>query len=372
MQIVTEISDILQQHVNLMDENGIIVASTDSRRLNTFHEGAATVIKGKLSELIITADTQFEGSRKGINLPVMQDDEIVGVIGITGEYDEVVKYGQVIKKMTEILLRENLMNQQKKIDDRIRTRFLDEWILDDAPPTAAFVQRGVRLGLDITVPYRVMVAIIADIKRYTDTPEGQVLIDKINRRLRRWMAAAPGQIFAKTPSRAICLFPALGLNDARLLTTAQALQRCIQEEFGIQMLVGIDGGAATVPEAYQQATKAVMACNPKIAKTVCLYNNINLEIFSDEVSVHTKKEFIRRIFRDIPEDELSLWVPLLQAYFDANGSISQAAERLFLHKNTLQYRLKKLYQITGYNPRNMQDATLFVLAIQFYAQIEGS
>ena len=60
-----------------------------------------------LDELIIQSDDEYEGTRKGINLPILLDGEIAGVVGITGERDEVVKYGQIIKKMTEILLIEN-------------------------------------------------------------------------------------------------------------------------------------------------------------------------------------------------------------------------------------------------------------------------
>lgn len=370
MQIVTEISGIIQQHVNLMDESGIIVASTDPTRINTFHEGAAMLIRNKLDEVIVTEDSQFEGSRRGLNLPVMQNDEIVGVIGITGAYHEVVKYGQVIKKMTEILLRENLLNQQKKIDDRIRTRFLDEWILDQTPVTSAFAQRGARLGLNVMQPYRVLVAEIADLRRYSDTVDGQVLIDKINRRVRSWMDSAPGQVFAKTPSRVICLFPADGMDDARMLAVGQALRRLILTDFGIGLLVGIDSECPTVHDGYLQATKAIQACNLKLDKTICLYNDINLEIFMDEISAHSKKEFVRRIFRGIPEEELDEWIQLLRVYFGTNGSIAQAAEQLFLHKNTLQYRLKKLQQLTGYDPRNLQDSALFLLAIQFCSQTD--
>lgn len=35
IQIVMEISGIIQQHVNLMDENGVIVASTDEQRIGS-------------------------------------------------------------------------------------------------------------------------------------------------------------------------------------------------------------------------------------------------------------------------------------------------------------------------------------------------
>ncbi|MFR9190725.1 MAG: sugar diacid recognition domain-containing protein, partial [Anaerotruncus massiliensis (ex Togo et al. 2019)] len=182
MQIVNEISGIIGQHVNMMDADGTIIASTDPERMDTYHEGAARVIGEHLDELIIQSDDEYEGTRKGINLPILLDGEIAGVVGITGERDEVVKYGQIIKKMTEILLIENFDKEQKKIDDRIRTRFIDEWLYGDAISQGqAFIQRGARLGIDITLPRRVLVAEIENLRDYSDSPEGQRIIDRVNK-----------------------------------------------------------------------------------------------------------------------------------------------------------------------------------------------
>lgn len=39
-QIVSEISSIVKQHVNMKDAQGYIIASTDHSRISNFHEGA--------------------------------------------------------------------------------------------------------------------------------------------------------------------------------------------------------------------------------------------------------------------------------------------------------------------------------------------
>ena len=66
-------------------------ASTDPERMDTYHEGAARVIGEHLDELIIQSDDEYEGTRKGINLPILLDGEIAGVVGITGEREDVYK-----------------------------------------------------------------------------------------------------------------------------------------------------------------------------------------------------------------------------------------------------------------------------------------
>ncbi|MFR4713912.1 MAG: helix-turn-helix domain-containing protein [Blautia wexlerae] len=43
-------------------------------------------------------------------------------------------------------------------------------------------------------------------------------------------------------------------------------------------------------------------------------------------------------------------------------SLHNTCEKLFLHKNTLQYKLNHIYRKTGLNPRRFKDAVLLYLA----------
>ena len=51
-----------------------------------------------------------------------------------------------------------------------------------------------------------------------------------------------------------------------------------------------------------------------------------------------------------------------------NGSIQKCADELFIHKNTLQYRLNKIRDLTGFSPRNYND--FVVLKIAFLLDFE--
>ncbi|MDR0652655.1 MAG: hypothetical protein LBG12_05040, partial [Synergistaceae bacterium] len=221
MQIVFDISNIINQHINMMDENGLIIASTDPERVGTVHEAAQRIINENLDSLIIHENYEYKGSRKGLNLPILLDNAIVGVIGVTGDYRDVAKYGQIIKKMTEILLLENYSQEQKKIDDRIKTRFLDEWVFEDAPGGCdrAFIDRGNRFGID----------------------------EKSTR---------PHQ-------------------------------------------------------AYQRAKKALSA-GRYAGEPIYFYDDITVEIFMDEISDASRKEFLMRIFRGFGDEEIAYWINFLR------------------------------------------------------------
>ena len=127
-QIIQNINDILPQKINLMDLRGVIIASTDQQRVGEFHGGAARIIRENLDELRIFSDDEYEGSRKGTNFLLRVNDEPIGVLGITGSYEEILPFASVIKRMTELLVNEKEHQKQREFFVNKRTRFLMEWI----------------------------------------------------------------------------------------------------------------------------------------------------------------------------------------------------------------------------------------------------
>jgi carbohydrate diacid regulator len=347
-----------------MDESGIIIASTNQERVGTYHAAAHRIITERLSELDIFDDAEYEGSRMGINLPVMQNGNIVGVIGVTGEYREVSKYSQIIKRMTEILLLENYYVEQQKLDDRIRQRFLDDWLFNDRfPYDPAFVERGHRMGIDINIPRRVLTAEIVELQKYSDNVQGQQIIDNVNKIVRMITGEVNNSVFTKTASLMICLVAED--TDEKLRAFAEKIQENVKKMNGIDVSIGIDNPDRNLTRSYIKAKKALGAAK-NFPRRICFYTDITLETFIDEITLESKREFIQHIFNGYTDSEVEKWIQLLQVYFDTNGSINRTAEQFLIHKNTLQYQLKKLFEQTGRDPRHAVNTALYYLAIQFY------
>ena len=64
-------------------------------------------------------------------------------------------------------------------------------------------------------------------------------------------------------------------------------------------------------------------------------------------------------------------IGVLEVLYETEGSITAASEALHMHKNTLQYKLKRIYERTGYDPRSLRYSALFLIAIDFYREIRG-
>ena len=372
MKIVQEISNIIGERVNMMDHEGMIIASTDPARIGTFHAGARRVVEEKLDVLTIHGNEEYEGARPGLNLPIEFQGDIIGVIGVTGPEKKVGKYGQIIKKMTEILLLDIAMRQEIDVEQRIRARFLNDWI-HGLPQeiNRQMVESGRQIGIDIQSPRRIMLVSILP-RQGPATVALQRRIDEAEGSVRKILSTLTEPIVFKSGSALVCLMPRA--EDARMLEAARAVKSRIETDAALIVCVGIDdavGSYVHIRAAYQHAQKALRTCVRSPSRDIRLYDSINMEIFSGEIPDLIKLEYIRRIFRNCPPEEIEGWIALLDTYYGFEGSITQAAQALFIHKNTLQYRLRLLHEKTGYDPRSIRFSSLYYNAIHFYHDLGG-
>ena len=68
-----------------------------------------------------------------------------------------------------------------------------------------------------------------------------------------------------------------------------------------------------------------------------------------------------RVFRPFPAEELAQTVAL---YFAEDGDVRRCAEKLFVHRNTFQYRMDTVKRKTGLDLRRPRDAALLYLVLR--------
>ena len=123
----------------------------------------------------------------------------------------------------------------------------------------------------------------------------------------------------------------------------------------------------SVSHGFAQAEKALQAAGRR-GEPVLWYGEIALELVLGEVTPEARQAFLARVFRGVPETALPRWVEVLRVYYAHDGALQQAADALFMHKNTLGGRLDRLQALTGLNPRSRADGMLFQLAVEFLSR----
>ena len=369
-RIVKEINQVIDENINIMDAKGIIMASSDPGRIGSFHEGAQYVVSHNLDQLVIRSDDEYIGSKPGINIPIRFKERIVGVIGMTGSSEAVLKHGNIIRKMSEILLLDNYYRDQRDMEEKVRYRFLTDWLMGEVKIfTEPFLQRGLSLQIDVKVPRRIVLFSVLpenqdeNLKSFSlENRAQEKIVERVHGR---------GDVIAFIPGSYV-LMALTKRDDEAMMDFSMQMKKSIEDHFPVQVIVGFDEGREDyldISVSYQQALKALKTALRSKEPAIRSYQSINMEIFLGEISDLSKKEYLNRIFKGMEQNEVNQWLSMLEIYYDEEGSLIKTADRLYLHRNTLQYKLKKIYEETGYDPRSIKFSSLFYMAIQFYRDL---
>lgn len=332
-QIVNTIKEVCQHNINIINEHGIIIASTNEARIGTFHEvGKLAAEKGETIE--VTDEDTYLGTKPGINMPLYYDRQLLCVVGITGDKEEVRKYANLAERIANLLIREQDINitsrriadkkqyilqslTQNKYDEEIILTYLKELSFPFVETQRILIIHNVKTNHESIVHH------------FFDT--NNILL---------YATFLPNTIIAVVPSDINPLYDPL---------------KTIAQTCDLRIGIGKPTTFFHLYESYQTAMLAI-----KNDKPITLFDNMHLSLLLTSLPPIVVKTFYEQTLSTLTQKEIRL----LEIYYRNDMSLDKTAKQLFLHKNTLQYRLNHIYTKTNRNPRNFHDATLFYLAIQ--------
>lgn len=348
--ILIKMKEIIKQDLNYINTKGIIIASTNPERVGNFHE-ASLVCMRKGKEIIIENDSQYTGSKKGINMPIYFDETIIGVIGITGEKKEVEKYGEIIRMMTGILIKEAWIKDQDFRKKEITKAFIERIVLEydhDIYPISNFI-----------FPY---ISIVGKVDKNNFT----FLDDKISNTIRDYFAYDKRHFFTISRNEIIILYHYY--KDENIFLSIENLQKILIKKFNILIKFAIGSPSSNYDElklSYRNA-KEILKISTVFSskKSIFNYNEMDLELLFINLKKNAIENFKNKVLKSISPKDFEEFSNILAVYEEENGSVIHTAERLFMHKNTLQYKLNKIKRLSGYDPRNLRDFTILSLVIK--------
>ena len=287
--ILLKMKEIINQDLNYININGVIIASTDPKRVGDFHEASLLCIK-KAKEVIIENDEQYVGSRKGINMPIYFDDNIIGVIGITGEKSEVEKYGEIIRMMTGILIKEAWIKDQDIRKKEIIKAFIERIILDyehDIYPMKNFI-----------FPYTAIVGTV-------NKNNFLFLDDKITDTLRDFFAYDKRHFFTISRNEIIILYHFY--KDEDIVSSIKKLQSLILKKFNLLIKFGI-GNKAINPQELKTSyinAKEILKTSSIFSnkKSIFDYDMMDLELLFMNLNKNAIEKFKNKILENISDKD---------------------------------------------------------------------
>lgn len=362
-KIVEEVGQTIQKDVNIMDETGCIIASTDVARLGTLHVGAVELLEHHLPELII--EKGYQGTQNGINLPLVLDEEVIGVVGITGAVETVRILGVVIKKMTEILILDWYKNSQKQAVEELKRSFVTELLFGDD-------EKKLELGsaifsIDITVP-RIVSIWEVDVRSHAPDSQ-QEAFEHIVSKIKKDVEQDKQQLAVRMGMGMKIIMIHSTDNMNRVIKTIEEIKKNIEKPCQCRLYCGV-GRSGTAKEGLQKSYKeADAACS--LARTkkdagICPYSETDLSMLMLNIPLEKREAFTNEVFKNCGCNQRKEMYQCLRSYIKNNGSISKISEELYVHKNTLQYRLAKMKTLTGYDPRVLEEAIPLIVALYLH------
>lgn len=149
--------------------------------------------------------------------------------------------------------------------------------------------------------------------------------------------------------------------------TARVIVDTLNSELMVKAYIGIGtiiSNLKDITKSYKEAQMSMIIGNIfSNDKSVFDYNNLGIGRLVYHIPTTLCQLFLDEVFKEKSADSLDSETMLtIQKFFENNLNVSETARQLYIHRNTLVYRLEKIKRLTGLELTNFDDAVIFKIA----------
>lgn len=159
-----------------------------------------------------------------------------------------------------------------------------------------------------------------------------------------------------------------GFDAEELERTAQQIQRSLEKDMGIHCVVGIGSPVLYLRELADRYKEAQIAIEVGMVfendQTVISYESLGIGRIIYQLPTTLCEMFLNEVFKKSPIESLDQeTLYTINKFFENNLNVSETSRKLFVHRNTLVYRLEKIKKLTGLDLREFDHAIVFKVAL---------
>ncbi|MCH5275423.1 MAG: helix-turn-helix domain-containing protein [Lachnospiraceae bacterium] len=338
---IEELKAITKVELCVYDVNGTFVAGTIE-----MPEIQTNLIAGFAES---PADSQVIGSH--YLLKILDEGELLYVLVAKGQGDNAYTVGRIA-----VCQLQNLVIAYKERFDR--NNFFQNLLLDNLLLIDIY-NRAKKLHIETTMPRAVYII------------ETKMEKDNIATELLKGMfSSQSGDHITAVDESNVILIKALQENESQefLEQTANTIVDMMNAEAMLSVKVAFGTVVQELKDVSKSYKEAKMALDVgKIfyaERNVNAYNTLGIGRLIYQLPVNLCRIFIREIFGDdVPEELDDEMLSTINKFFENNLNVSETSRQLFVHRNTLVYRIEKLQKSTGLDVRTFDDALTFKIAL---------
>ena len=149
---------------------------------------------------------------------------------------------------------------------------------------------------------------------------------------------------------------------------ARGIENALHEELGIRCVIGVSTTARHLRELADRYKEAQVAIDVgrifESEKSIIHYENLGLGRIIYQLPTTLCEMFLNEVFKKNPIETLDEdTLETINRFFENNLNVSETSRKLYVHRNTLVYRLEKIKKITGLDLREFDHAIVFKVAM---------
>lgn len=338
---IEELKAITKVDLCVYDVNGNEVASTMN-----MEEITTKLVVGFAQS---PADSQVIGLHH--LLKILEEGELQFVLVARGISDDVYMVGKIAVSQLQ-----NLIIAYKERFDK--NNFFQNLLLDNLLLVDIY-NRAKKLHIEVAVP---RVVFLVETKLEKDSMVSELL--------KGMFTPQSGDYITAIDESSIILVKSLdeGYNKDTLTEIAQNIVGMMNVEAMLNVKVSFGTVVQELKDVSKSYKEAKMALDVgKIfyaEKNVIAYSTLGIGRLIYQLPVNLCRMFIQEIFGDTIPDELDdEMLGTINKFFENNLNVSETSRQLFVHRNTLVYRIEKLQKSTNLDIRTFDDALTFKIAL---------
>ncbi len=335
------IKSIARIDLCVMDTEGKSLASTFTVS-DEYEEAVLTFVNSPAESQVLQGYQFFK---------VSDDNQLEYIILAKGETDDVYMIGKIAAFQIQNLL--VAYKERFDKDNFIKNLLLDNLLLVD------IYNRAKKLHIDTDVR---RVVFIIETKNEKDANALETVRSLFSTKTKDFITAVD--------EKNIILVKEVKPNETYedMAKTASMIEDMLNTEVMTQVHIAYGTVVSEIKEVSRSYKEAKMALDVgKIfyeSRSIIAYSNLGIGRLIYQLPIPLCKMFIKEIFDGRSPDEFDEeTLTTINKFFENSLNVSETSRQLYIHRNTLVYRLDKLQKSTGLDLRVFEDAITFKIAL---------
>ena len=340
--LIYQMREAVDREIGIIDDKGVVIACSQLSKIGSAHKDILDELSYNYETLVI-GDYTYR--------PIGSHARIEYIVFVEGDDD--------IAKSISALLSVSFSNIKTLYDEKYdKTNFIKNIILDNILPGDIYI-KSKELRFDSEVNRAVILI------RFSNA--GDIIPYDV---IQNMFPDKVHDYVINVGESDIVLVKELksALDTKTLENVAKSIVDTVQSEFYLKVHIGIGSTVSNIKELARSYKDAQVALEVgkvfDTEKNVINYESLGIGRLIYQLPTTLCEMFLQEVFKRGSLESLDReTLTTIHAFFDNNLNVSETSRKLFVHRNTLVYRLEKIKKLTGLDLREFEHAITFKVAL---------